>query len=72
MRYFKCGCCGYLGLECEFKYGKGREYGQHPEHRYCPRCGSSIDWYGYGIFLKGELDHGAGSKNSAFIRQTAG
>jgi len=49
MRIIECGYCGFKGLEEVFKYGKGREYGQHPEHRYCPCCGQSIDWFGFKI-----------------------
>jgi len=49
MRIIQCGYCGFKAPEPMFKRGKGKEFGQHPEHRYCPRCFSSIDWYGYGI-----------------------
>ena len=49
MRIFECGYCKFRGPEPMFKWGKGREYGEHPEHRYCPRCHVSIDWYGYSI-----------------------
>lgn len=50
MRIIQCGYCGYKDYEDAFEYGRGREFGEHPEHRYCPRCGQSIDWVGYGIF----------------------
>jgi len=45
----QCEHCGFKDCEEIFAYGKSKEYGQHPEHRYCPRCGISIDWYGYEI-----------------------
>lgn len=45
----QCEHCGFKDYEEAFNYGKGREYGQHPSHRYCPSCGVSIDWYGYEI-----------------------
>lgn len=54
MRFFQCGYCGYKAPEYMFAYGRGREYGEHPEHRYCPQCHQSIDWYGYGIFWVSE------------------
>jgi len=54
MRIFKCGYCGFIAPESLFEWGKGKEYGQHPEHRYCPRCLQSIDWHGYGIFWEEE------------------
>ncbi|MCM8901299.1 hypothetical protein KVG29_08710 [Caldicoprobacter algeriensis] len=49
MRIFRCDYCGFIAPEPMFKWGKGKEFGQHPEHRYCPRCYNSIDWYGYGV-----------------------
>ncbi len=42
-----CCKCGHLGPAESFAYGRGRRFGQHPEHRYCPSCGLSIDWYGH-------------------------
>ncbi|MEM5777666.1 MAG: hypothetical protein QXJ06_04450 [Candidatus Aenigmatarchaeota archaeon] len=44
---FECGNCKYRGEENEFEYGRGKQYGEHPLHRYCPKCGVSIDWYGF-------------------------
>lgn len=49
MRIIECGYCGYRDFEDAFEYGRGREYGEHPEHRYCPRCFNSIDWHGFGV-----------------------
>lgn len=42
------GClnCGYVADASKFGYGYGRQYGQHPSHRYCARCGQSITWHG--------------------------
>lgn len=54
MRFFQCGYCGYRAPEYEFKRGRGREYGEHPEHRYCPECGQSIDWHGFKILWEEE------------------
>jgi|LSQX01.3.fsa_nt_gb rubredoxin len=47
MYIYQCGACGHIAPAQEFKYGSGREYGKHPEHRYCPRCSQSIDWFGH-------------------------
>lgn len=42
------GCkCGHVADKAEFKPGRGRSYGQHPDHHYCPACGRSITWFGY-------------------------
>ena len=41
-----CGFCGYIGKRSEFVWGRGRIFGEHPEHRYCPKCRQSITWYG--------------------------
>jgi|GEM_PF-6101726 len=49
MRIISCGCCDFIAPEPMFKWGRGREFGEHPEHRYCPRCSNSIDWYGHSI-----------------------
>jgi hypothetical protein len=68
MRIIECGYCGFKGLEEVFKYGKGREYGQHPEHRYCPCCGQSIDWFGHKILWIGGSYDGSGIKDSALVR----
>lgn len=54
MRIFRCDYCGFIAPEPMFKWGKGKEYGQHPEHRYCPKCSQSIDWHGYGVFWEEE------------------
>ena len=42
-----CVDCGHVGPQAEFRRGRGRARGEHPEHRYCPVCGKSIDWFGY-------------------------
>ncbi len=47
-----CSECGYVGPKAEFRFGRGRSFGEHPEHRYCPACGRSVDWFGY---LDGDL-----------------
>ncbi len=44
---YGCIKCGHIAKADEFRHGAGREYGQHPSHRYCPACGVSIDWFGY-------------------------
>lgn len=49
MVIYQCGACGHIAPAEEFKHGSGREYWRHPEHRYCPRCSQSIDWFGYTI-----------------------
>jgi rubredoxin len=49
MYIYRCGSCGHIAPESEFKYGSGREFGRHPEHRYCPQCSRSIDWFGYTV-----------------------
>ena len=49
MRIISCDYCGFTAPEPMFKRGRGREFGEHPEHRYCPRCSNSIDWYGHSI-----------------------
>jgi len=49
MRIIRCDYCGFIAPEPMFKWGKGKEFGQHPEHRYCPRCLKSIDWFGFKI-----------------------
>lgn len=41
-----CGYCGFKALPTAFYKGRGREYGEHPDHTYCPRCGQSITWHG--------------------------
>ena len=41
-----CTVCGHHGPRHEFGYGRGREYGEHPEHRVCPVCRRSIAWHG--------------------------
>lgn len=43
----ECKHCSYRNREEAFQYGRGKAYGQHEEHRYCPRCGYSIDWVGF-------------------------
>lgn len=45
----RCRHCGHVDDEDNYRYGeyKGAPYFRHPEHRYCPACGGSIDWYGY-------------------------
>lgn len=51
----QCAKCHAIRPAQEFKTGYqkfgpfSRMYGQHPEHRYCPVCGRSIDWYGYRV-----------------------
>ena|GEM_PF-1371704 len=73
MRIIQCGYCGHKDFEDAFRHGRGREFGEHPEHRYCERCGQSIDWHGFKVIWIGGVDDGStGSKNSAFIRQAAG
>lgn len=42
-----CCSCGHIAPKGEFRYGRGRSFGEHPEHRYCPWCGRSIEWFGY-------------------------
>lgn len=49
MLMYRCENCKHDAPKHEFTKGKGREYGQHPEHRYCPKCAESIDWYGYKV-----------------------
>jgi len=49
MYIYRCDNCGYIAPESEFEYGSGREFGRHPEHRYCPQCSESIDWFGYTV-----------------------
>lgn len=49
MYIYRCDNCGYIAPEGEFEYGSGREFGRHPEHRYCPQCSKSIDWFGYTV-----------------------
>lgn len=49
MYVYQCGACGYIAPETDFKYGSGREFGRHPQHRYCPHCFQSIDWFGYAV-----------------------
>ena len=39
---FACGCCGELIRSVHA--GRGRSFGQHPDHRYA-QCGHSIDWF---------------------------
>jgi len=46
---FQCVYCGHIAEPDKFQYGLGREFGEHPEHRYCPECGQSIDWHGFKI-----------------------
>ena len=42
-----CGHCGFKARSSAFYRGRGREYGEHPEHIYCPHCGQSITWHGF-------------------------
>ena len=42
-----CGHCGFKALPTAFYRGRGREYGEHPEHTYCPHCGQSITWHSF-------------------------
>jgi hypothetical protein len=42
-----CKRCGHTADKSEFRAGRGRHLGEHPDHRYCPACGQSITWYGY-------------------------
>lgn len=51
-----CARCRHVGDSTEFRFGRGRQYGEHPEHRYCPACGESIDWYGYSYVKGGEKE----------------
>jgi len=51
---FQCVYCGHIAESDKFKYGLGREFGEHPEHRYCPECGQSIDWHGFKILWEEE------------------
>ena len=48
-KYLKyvCGHCGFKALPTAFYRGRGREYGEHPEHTYCPHCGQSITWHSF-------------------------
>lgn len=43
----ECGRCRHTDKASAFAQGRGRPYGQHPDHRYCPSCRGSIEWYGY-------------------------
>ncbi len=45
-RLIKCGHCGCVEPESEYRYGRGKKQGQHELHRYCGHCGMSIDWVG--------------------------
>lgn len=49
MKIIRCRRCGYQDKQDAFPEGRGRAYGEHPDHRYCPRCGQSIDWFGYWV-----------------------
>lgn len=44
---YGCKQCGHIAERAAFALGRGREHGQHPEHKYCPECGQSITWAGY-------------------------
>ncbi len=41
----KCHKPFYLA---DARYGKGREYGEHPDQRFAP-CGHNVDWFGLTI-----------------------
>ncbi|MCL5265510.1 MAG: hypothetical protein M1343_10050 [Chloroflexi bacterium] len=43
-RQIGCMHCCNVAHYSEFRAGRGRQYGQHPEHHYCPNCGLSIEW----------------------------
>lgn len=43
----QCASCRAIYESQDAQYGKGRQYGQHPEHKYCPKCGVDLDWYGW-------------------------
>lgn len=53
-RFIRCDRCQHVDLKSRFKPGRGRAYWQHPEHDYCPRCGSSITWFGATYAREGE------------------
>jgi len=46
-REIVCGCCHKTTTLQECRRGRGREYGEHPDHHFCVHCGQSIDWFGY-------------------------
>lgn len=48
----RCLACGHTADPAAFKYGRGRPF--HPDHRYCPGCGQSIDYRGYGLVDEGK------------------
>ncbi len=45
-RWICCHKCGHSGPSATFYHGRGRDVGEHPEHRYCPACRASITWHG--------------------------
>lgn len=46
MKIIRCRRCGYQDKQDAFPEGRGRAYGEHPEHYVCPQCRASITWYG--------------------------
>ena len=50
MSVIVCIKCRHEAPASAFTYGvKGDGRFRHPDHRYCPNCGASIDWYGYKV-----------------------
>ncbi len=43
----QCGKCGHVGEQTTFDFGRGKAFGQHESHRYCPACHVSITWFGW-------------------------
>lgn len=46
---FRCLACNECAPREAFYYGRGRDLGEHPDHRFCPNCRQSIDWQGFVI-----------------------
>ena len=42
-----CSSCGHVALRAEFRPGRGRSQGEHPDHAYCPACQVSVTYSGY-------------------------
>lgn len=47
--WYRCDCCWYAAPTGEFRWGRGRDKSEHPDHRYCPQCGRSVTWFGYTV-----------------------
>ncbi len=67
----QCGSCWAIYESQDAVCGKGREHGQHPEHRYCPKCNADLDWYGWRYVTAAEQREQIRRELAALRGQTA-